>query len=40
MAVQVVERDLERLQGLWEDGLSDAYRSYLDAVDRFAAAPL
>jgi hypothetical protein len=35
MAIQVVERDLERLQGLWEDGLSDAYRSYLDAVDRF-----
>lgn len=35
MAIQVAERDLERLQGLWEDGLSEAYRSYLEAVERF-----
>jgi hypothetical protein len=35
MAIQVVERDLERLHELWEDGLSDAYRSYLEAVGRF-----
>jgi hypothetical protein len=35
MAIQVVERDLERLHGLWEDGLSEAYRSYLEAVDGF-----
>jgi hypothetical protein len=35
MAIQVVERDLERLHGLWEDGLSEAYRSYLEAVGRF-----
>jgi len=35
MAIQVVEQDLERLHGLWEDGLSEAYRSYLEAVGRF-----
>ena len=35
MAIHTLERDLERLQGLWEDGLSDAYRSYLEAVDGF-----
>jgi hypothetical protein len=35
MAIQVVERDLERLQGLWENGLSEAYRSYLEAVGTF-----
>jgi hypothetical protein len=35
MAIHALERDLERLQGLWEDGLSDAYRSYLEAVDGF-----
>ncbi len=38
MAIQVVERDLERLHGLWEDGLSDAYRSYLEAVDGFESS--
>ncbi|HEY8863921.1 MAG TPA: hypothetical protein VIO37_07095 [Candidatus Dormibacteraeota bacterium] len=32
MSIQIVERDLERLEGLWEDGLSDAYRSYQEAV--------
>jgi hypothetical protein len=32
MSVQLVERDLERLESLWEDGLSEAYRSYLEAV--------
>ena len=37
-AVNVVTRELERLEGLWEDGLSDAYRSYLDAVGRFETA--
>jgi hypothetical protein len=35
MAIQIVERDLERLHGLWEEGLSDAYRSYLEAVGGF-----
>jgi hypothetical protein len=37
-AVNVVSRELERLEGLWEDGLSDAYRSYLDAVRDFESA--
>ena len=32
MSLQLVERDLERLESLWEDGLSDAYRLYLEAV--------
>jgi hypothetical protein len=32
MSIRLLERDLERLETLWEDGLSDAYRSYLDAV--------
>jgi hypothetical protein len=32
MSLQLVERDLERLESLWEDGLSDAYRSYMEAV--------
>ncbi|MHB8612280.1 MAG: hypothetical protein ACYDAL_07600 [Candidatus Dormibacteraceae bacterium] len=38
MSVQVIDRELVRLEGLWEDGLSDAYRSYLDAVTVFDAA--
>jgi hypothetical protein len=33
MSTPVLERDLGRLEGLWEDGLSDSYRSYLDAVE-------
>jgi hypothetical protein len=37
-AVNVVNRELERLEGLWEDGLSDAYRSYLEAVGEFDSA--
>jgi hypothetical protein len=32
MSIQLLERDLERLESLWEDGLSDSYRSYLEAV--------
>jgi len=36
--VQIIDRELERLDGLWEDGLSDSYRSYLDSVTRFGAA--
>ena len=36
MTAQVIEdRELERLEALWADGLSDAYRSYLDAVDSY-----
>ena len=38
MSVQVIDRELVRLEGLWEDGLSDAYRSYLDAVSAFDPA--
>jgi hypothetical protein len=37
MSVQVIDRELERLEGLWADGLSDAFRSYLEAVATFAA---
>ena len=32
MSIQLLERDLERLESLWADGLSDAHRTYLDAV--------
>jgi hypothetical protein len=38
MAVQVADRDLKRLEGLWEDGLSDAYLSYLEAVEDYEPA--
>ena len=38
MSVQVIDRELVRLESLWEDGLSDAYRSYLDAVSAFDPA--
>lgn len=38
MAIQVADRDLERLESLWEDGLSDAYRSYLEAVEVYEPA--
>ena len=36
MSVQVIDRELNRLEGLWSDGLSDAYRFYLDSVGNFA----
>jgi hypothetical protein len=32
MSVQLIDRELDRLESLWEDGLSDIYRSYLEAV--------
>jgi hypothetical protein len=32
MSVHAIDRELDRLEGLWEDGLSDAYRAYLEAV--------
>ena len=35
MTAQVIDRELERLEGLWTDGLSDAYRDYMDAVSDF-----
>jgi hypothetical protein len=38
MAIQVADRDLERLESLWEDGLSDAYHSYLEAVKVYEQA--
>jgi hypothetical protein len=31
----VNEKELERLDGLWEDGLSDAYKAYLPVVDAY-----
>jgi len=31
-AAAVLDRELQRLEGLWADGLSDTYRSYLDEV--------
>jgi hypothetical protein len=38
VTAQVIDRELERLDGLWEDGLADAYHSYLETVARFGAA--
>ena len=35
MSVQLLEPELDRLEGLWSDGLADAYRAYLDAVRAF-----
>jgi hypothetical protein len=32
VSVQVIDRELQRLEGLWADGLSETYRSYLEAV--------
>ena len=36
MTVQLLEPELDRLEGLWSDGLSDAYRAYLESVGHFA----
>ena len=33
---QVIDRDLERLESLWDDGLADAYRAYMQAVGGYA----
>ena len=33
-----IDRELERLDGLWEDGLSETYKSYLGSVGAFEAA--
>lgn len=35
MSVQLLDRELVRLEGLWTDGLSDAYRAYLDDAPPF-----
>jgi hypothetical protein len=43
VSTAVVDRELERLEGLWADGLAEAFRFYLDAVGRHepeAQAPL
>jgi len=32
MSVQLTDRELDRLESLWEDGLSEMYRTYLEAV--------
>jgi hypothetical protein len=37
VSVQVIDPELERLDGLWANGLSDAYGSYLDAVSAYEA---
>jgi hypothetical protein len=33
MSAMVLERELDRLEGLWAEGLADLYRSYLEEVD-------
>jgi hypothetical protein len=35
MSVQLLDRELDRLEGLWSDGLSEAYAAYLNAVFHF-----
>jgi hypothetical protein len=35
VSVQLLDRELDRLEGLWSDGLSEAYRVYLDSVRHF-----
>lgn len=35
MSVQLLDRELDRLHGLWSDGLSETYRVYLDSVGHF-----
>jgi hypothetical protein len=32
MSVQLIDRELDRLESLWEDGLSEMYRSYMEEV--------
>lgn len=35
MSVQLLDHELDRLESLWSDGLSDAYRVYLESVKQF-----
>src|SRR3954471_17682030 len=35
--VQVPALELDRLEGLWSDGLSETYHTYLDSVRHFAS---
>ncbi|HYL08022.1 MAG TPA: hypothetical protein VEU76_05700 [Candidatus Udaeobacter sp.] len=37
MSVQILDRELVRLEGLWSDGLAESYRAYLESVHRFDA---
>jgi hypothetical protein len=32
MSVQLIDRELDRLESLWADGLSEMYRSYMEEV--------
>jgi len=32
--IRVLEPELDRLEGLWSDGLSDTYHAYLDQIDQ------
>lgn len=38
MSTAVIERELDRLESLWADGLADAYRSYLSATATYEPA--
>ena len=38
MSVQLLEPELDRLESLWTDGLSDTYRAYLEHVRAFASS--
>ena len=35
MSVQLLDPELDRLHGLWSDGLSETYRIYLESVGHF-----
>ncbi len=35
MSVQMLDKELDRLEGLWANGLSESYRSYLEAVTAY-----
>jgi hypothetical protein len=35
LSVQLLEPELDRLEGLWSDGLSDTYHAYMSSVGRF-----
>ena len=37
MSVQLLDRELVRLEALWSDGLGESYRSYLADVNHFEA---
>jgi len=36
MSVEAPVRELDRLEGLWADGLSDSFHAYLESVEHFA----